>query len=225
MLPGRPNPRLDLFYMEQKDLYQSEPRVKRISAFRAVKVFNDPQRWFELGSEQDVAPGELDVILMRKDPPFDNEFVYSTYLLEQAEQAGVGVNRPQSLRDCNEKYCSPPSSATAPTDRGQPPSRHSARVCQRRRDIILKPLDGMGGSMIFPSSRRRSQPFGDPRDPDQPRPAADHGSGLPAGDQGRRQAHPDDRRRTGALLPGAYSSGQAKPVATSPPAAVAKPGR
>ncbi|MDT9120769.1 glutathione synthase, partial [Escherichia coli] len=72
---------------------------------RPLEVFNDPQRWFALGAEQDTPLAELDVILMRKDPPFDNEFVYSTYLLEQAERDGVlVVNRPQSLRDCNEKF-------------------------------------------------------------------------------------------------------------------------
>ena len=80
---------------------------------RPLKVFADPARWFELGDEQDSALAELDVILMRKDPPFDMEFVYSTYLLEQAEREGVlVVNRPQSLRDCNEN-CSPPSSRSA----------------------------------------------------------------------------------------------------------------
>ena len=65
-------------------------------------MFADPQHWFEFSDEQDMPLAELDVILMRKDPPFDNEFVYSTYLLEQAEEAGtLVVNRPQSLRDCN----------------------------------------------------------------------------------------------------------------------------
>jgi len=69
---------------------------------------------------------ELDVILMRKDPPFDNEFVYSTYLLEQAEEAGtLVVNRPQSLRDCNE-VLRHPFSAIHAGNAGQPQTRHSA---------------------------------------------------------------------------------------------------
>ena len=137
-----------LFYMEQKDLYQAKGEAR--ARLSELSVYNDPQRWFELGNEHDIALSELDVILMRKDPPFDNEFVYSTYLLEQAEQAGVlVVNRPQSLRDCNEKYFA--------TQFGQytPPTVVSRRAdilrefAKEQRDIILKPLDGMGGSMIF----------------------------------------------------------------------------
>ena len=73
-----------LFYMEQRDLYQSAGQARARMA--ALTVFNDPQRWFELEEEKDAPLADLDVILMRKDPPFDNEFVYSTYLLEQAEK-------------------------------------------------------------------------------------------------------------------------------------------
>ena len=109
-----------LFYMEQQDLYQKASIAR--ARTRPLQVFEDPQHWFELQDEQDIALSELDVILMRKDPPFDNEFVYSTYLLEQAEQAGVlVVNRPQSLRDCNEKLfatlfpqCTPPTGVSRP---------------------------------------------------------------------------------------------------------------
>jgi glutathione synthase len=65
-----------LFYMEQQDLYQVRGQAR--ARLRSLEVFNDPQRWFTLGTEQDTPLAELDVILMRKDPPFDNEFVYST---------------------------------------------------------------------------------------------------------------------------------------------------
>jgi glutathione synthase len=137
-----------LFYMEQKDLYQASGEAR--ARLCPLKVFNDPERWFELGAERDIALSELDVILMRKDPPFDNEFVYSTYLLEQAEQAGVlVVNRPQSLRDCNEKLfatqfpeCAPPTLVSRRSD-------ILREFAKEQRDIILKPLDGMGGSSIF----------------------------------------------------------------------------
>lgn len=74
-----------LFYMEQQDLYQGAGQAR--ARMRPLKVFADPEHWFELEAEQDSALSELDVILMRKDPPFDMEFVYSTYLLEQAEAA------------------------------------------------------------------------------------------------------------------------------------------
>ncbi|OLU34841.1 glutathione synthase [Pseudomonas sp. PA15(2017)] len=137
-----------LFYMEQKDLYQAAGVAR--GRTRPLKVFADPQRWFEFGDEQDMPLAELDVILMRKDPPFDNEFVYSTYLLEQAEEAGtLVVNRPQSLRDCNEKFFATRFAQFTPetiVSRRPDILRDFAR---QHRDIILKPLDGMGGSMIF----------------------------------------------------------------------------
>ncbi|MEP9320107.1 glutathione synthase [Pseudomonas sp. LABIM340] len=137
-----------LFYMEQQDLYQKE-NVAR-GRMRPLKVFYDPGHWFELEDEVDQPLSDLDVILMRKDPPFDNEFVYSTYLLEQAETAGtLIVNKPQSLRDCNEKYfatlfpqCAPPTVVSRRSD-------ILREFAAEHRDIILKPLDGMGGSMIF----------------------------------------------------------------------------
>ena len=113
-----------LFYMEQQDLYQVRGQAR--ARMRPLEVFNDPQRWFALDAEQDTPLAELDVILMRKDPPFDNEFVYSTYLLEQAENDGVlVVNRPQSLRDCNEKFF-----AT------QFPQYTPATLVSRRPDIV-----------------------------------------------------------------------------------------
>jgi len=137
-----------LFYMEQQDLYQKagEARAK----MRPLQVFHDAQHWFDLGNELDQPLSSLNVILMRKDPPFDNEFVYSTYLLEQAERAGVLiVNRPQSLRDCNEKLF-----ATQFPDL-TPPTLVSRRAdilrefAEEHGDVILKPLDGMGGTSIF----------------------------------------------------------------------------
>ena len=77
----------ELFYMEQRDLYQGEGQAR--ARMRPLQVFANPEKWFELGAESDALLSDLDVILMRKDPPFDMEFVYSTYLLEQAERAGV----------------------------------------------------------------------------------------------------------------------------------------
>ncbi|MCU1731053.1 MULTISPECIES: glutathione synthase [unclassified Pseudomonas] len=137
-----------LFYMEQQDLYQNQGVAR--GRMRPLKVFADPTRWFELDAEQDAPLSDLDVILMRKDPPFDMEFVYSTYLLEQAEAAGVlVVNRPQSLRDCNEKlfatlfpHCTPPTVVSRRPDI----LREFAAL---HGDVILKPLDGMGGASIF----------------------------------------------------------------------------
>ncbi len=137
-----------LSYMEPQDLYQKAGEAR--ARLRPLRVFEDPQHWFELDAEVDAPLSELDVILMRKDPPFDNEFVYATYLLEQAERDGVlVVNRPRSLRDCNEKLfatlfpqCTPPTLVSRRAD-------ILREFAEEQRDIILKPLDGMGGSSIF----------------------------------------------------------------------------
>lgn len=137
-----------LFYMEQQDLYQDQGVAR--ARMRPLKVFANPEHWFELEAETDTVLSDLDVILMRKDPPFDMEFVYSTYLLEQAERAGVlVVNKPQSLRDCNEKlfasqfpHCTP---ATLVSRRADVLREFAAK----HGDVILKPLDGMGGTSIF----------------------------------------------------------------------------
>ena len=137
-----------LFYMDQQDLYQLAGQAR--ARMRSLQVFDNPQHWFELGDEIDEPLSDLTVILMRKDPPFDNEFVYSTYLLEQAEAAGsLVVNSPQSLRDCNEKLfatmfpqCTPATLVSRRPD-------ILREFAKQQRDIILKPLDGMGGSSIF----------------------------------------------------------------------------
>jgi glutathione synthase/RimK-type ligase-like ATP-grasp enzyme len=72
-----------------------------LNRYKCLKII---QCWHKLGEEKSVALAEMNVILMRKDPPFDMRFIYSTYILERAEQEGVlVVNKPQSLRDCNEK--------------------------------------------------------------------------------------------------------------------------
>ena len=137
-----------LFYMEQQDLYQKagEARAK----MRPLQVFDNAQHWFDLDSELDQPLSSLNVILMRKDPPFDNEFVYSTYLLEQAERAGVLiVNRPQSLRDCNEKFFTTQFPELAPPTLVSRRADILREFAAEHRDVILKPLDGMGGTSIF----------------------------------------------------------------------------
>lgn len=137
-----------LFYMEQQDLYQRGNQAR--ARVRPLRVFNDPAHWYEVEAEQDIPLHELDVILMRKDPPFNSEYVYATYLLELAEKAGsLVVNSPRSLRDCNEKFfatqfpqCTPPTLVSRRADI----LREFAR---EHRDVILKPLDEMGGASIF----------------------------------------------------------------------------
>jgi glutathione synthase len=138
----------ELHYMEQSDLSldQGSARAKT----RRLNVADDPKNWFELGAPHDIALAELDVVLMRKDPPFDMDFIYSTYILEAAQREGVLiVNDPRSLRDCNEKLfatqfpqCCPPLIVAASAERLK--AFHA-----QHGDVIFKPLDGMGGASIF----------------------------------------------------------------------------
>jgi glutathione synthase len=137
-----------LYYMEQADLFLRDGAAH--ARLRRLKVALDPTRWFEFGAESEGPLAALDVVLMRKDPPFDMQYVYTTHLLERAEAAGVlVVNRPQALRDCNEKLftawfpqCTPPTLVT----------RDAARLRDflgEQGDVILKPLGGMGGASVF----------------------------------------------------------------------------
>ncbi|WP_420789401.1 glutathione synthase [Shewanella algae] len=138
----------ELFYMEMQDLalLQGEAWAK----MRLLKVQEDPTDWYQLGEATDTPLKELDVILMRKDPPFDTEYIYATYMLERAEEAGVLiVNKPQSLRDANEKLFTAWFSQFTPTTLvSRDPQRLRAFHAQHG-DVILKPLDGMGGTSIF----------------------------------------------------------------------------
>tara|TARA_Y100000782_G_scaffold104062_1_gene122772 strand:+ start:19050 stop:19991 length:942 start_codon:yes stop_codon:yes gene_type:complete len=135
-------------YMTLPDLYldagKARARVRQVTAFR------DPENFYELGEERDIDMGELDVVLMRKDPPFDNEFLYATHILDQAQRQGAWVvNRPQSLRDCNEKLFALQFPQCIPT---LIVSRDPVRLRafhREHQDVVMKPLDGMGGSSIF----------------------------------------------------------------------------
>ncbi len=138
----------EIHYFEQSDL-----RIlagKAIGQSRRLAVRDKAESWFDFGAASEVALGELDAILMRKDPPFDMEYVYTTYILDRAEQAGaLIVNRPQALRDMNEKVytawfpeCTPLTLITRSMD--------DMRAFLAEHDqIVVKPLDGMGGKSIF----------------------------------------------------------------------------
>ena len=138
----------EIFYMLQSDLYADQGAPW--ASMRALSVYDDENEWFKFEETHERALSELDIILMRKDPPFDLDYIYSTYLLEAAHQMGtMVVNNPQSLRDCNEKFyatqfpqCCPPVLVASATER--------LKVFhQKHGDVIFKPLDGMGGSSIF----------------------------------------------------------------------------
>ena len=92
----------------------------------------------------------LDVILMRKDPPFDTEFIYATYILERAEDKGtLIVNKPQSLRDCNEKLFTAWFADLTPDTLVTRKAEHIREFYAKHGDMILKPLDGMGGLLTL----------------------------------------------------------------------------
>jgi glutathione synthase len=137
-----------LFYLEQTDMYFDGPQAR--AKVRPLKVEDNPAKWFELGEAEDIAMAELDVILMRKDPPFNMDYIYSTYLLEAAEKEGVlVVNRPSSLRDCNEKLFTLQFPECISPTRVSSSAQHLKAFIQDQKDTILKPLDGMGGESIF----------------------------------------------------------------------------
>jgi glutathione synthase len=138
----------ELYYMELRDLWLRDGEAG--ARMRRLKVKDDPHGWYEFNGEHEASLAGLDVVLMRKDPPFDTEYVYATYLLERAEEAGVRViNRPRSIRNANEKLftawftaCCPPTLVTR--DAGQ-----ILRFLAEQNDIVLKPLGGMGGASVF----------------------------------------------------------------------------
>lgn len=137
-----------LHYMEQEDLFLRDGRAH--ARMRDLEVYRDPQRWYSLGEAAARPLGELDVILMRKDPPVDEHFLNAVHLLGFAEREGVLVVNPtRALLECNEKLfaqqfpqcCAPTLVSCRDSELRGFHAEHG--------DVIYKPLDGMGGSGIF----------------------------------------------------------------------------
>lgn len=137
-----------LFYFEQRDLMVQDGIAYGEAA--RLQVRDAETNWFTLQEKQRMPLAELDVILMRKDPPFDQQYIYTTYILELAEQKGaLVVNRPQALRDCNEKFyinhfpqCIPPTLIAQTKEQ-------LFAFWRQHHDIVCKPLSGMGGVQVF----------------------------------------------------------------------------
>ena len=138
----------DIYYMEQKDLFINNDVP--MANLQPLKVEENPEHWFTLSDMKTQQLSSLDIILMRKDPPFNLEYIYSTYILEHAERLGtMVVNRPAALRNVNEKFfITHFPDCIAPTQ----VSRNMAVLLDfvaQHGNIVIKPLDGMGGQGIF----------------------------------------------------------------------------
>lgn len=137
-----------LYYMEMKDLFllDGTPGART----QHLQVEDSSEDWYTLDQPQTISLSELDVVLMRKDPPFDTEYIYATYILQRAEETGLLViNKPQSLRDANEKMFTswfPQCCTNSLVSRDH---RQIIAFLEEQQDIIIKPLGGMGGVSIF----------------------------------------------------------------------------
>ncbi len=137
-----------LSYCKIDDLWLNRGKLQ-IDA-KPLVVYRNPEHFYELGEMATVPATAFDVILMRKDPPFDMKFLYALHLLDYAKRAGVWVvNDPQSVKDCNEKlFATQFSDLMSPTIVTNKQS-HIRAFIQEHGDVIVKPLDGMGGMGIF----------------------------------------------------------------------------
>jgi len=143
----------ELFVLQQEDILCRNGAVSGRAA--AIQLTGAKTDWYALEARREVPLAAFDALLMRKDPPFDMEYVYSTYLLELAEGQGARViNRPRALRDCNEKFSITRFvSLTVPTLVTRLESELRAFL-EAQADVVLKPLDGMGGASVFRLQRQ-----------------------------------------------------------------------
>ena len=138
----------ELYYMEPTSLFLRQNGAQAL--MHSIVVKDDPQDWYQLSESIEKRLADLDMIIMRQDPPFDSNYIYNTYILEAAEREGVKViNKPSSLRDCNEKVfatgfpqCCPPFLVTSN-------NLLLREFIEEHIDTVVKPLDGMGGSSVF----------------------------------------------------------------------------
>ena len=137
-----------LYYMEPGNLFVKDGRV--FAAMQQLEVRDNTSDWFSLSPVSNKPLDELDIVLMRRDPPFDMDYIYATYMLELAENRGtLVINRPQSLRDANEKFfinnfpqCCVPMMISSQSDMLR-------EFVSQHEHCVVKPLDGMGGESVF----------------------------------------------------------------------------
>jgi glutathione synthase len=138
----------EIHYFQQQDL--SLLSGKALGRSQRLNVRDDNDDWYELGASAEIELGALDAILMRKDPPFDMEYVYTTYILDRAREAGaLVVNHPQALRDMNEKAYTAWFPECTPVTLITRSMGEMREFLAEHGKIVAKPLDGMGGKSIF----------------------------------------------------------------------------
>ena len=137
-----------LFYMEPTSLFLRENGAYALA--QQIVVKDNPEMWYELSESIETNLLDLDMILMRQDPPFNSSYIYNTYILEVAEKKGVKViNKPSSLRDCNEKVFITQFPQCCTSFMVSSNNVLLKEFINAHLDTVIKPLDGMGGSSIF----------------------------------------------------------------------------
>ena len=137
-----------LFYMEPTSLFLRENGAYALA--QQIVVKDNPEMWYELSESIETNLLDLDMILMRQDPPFNSSYIYNTYILEVAEKKGVKViNKPSSLRDCNEKVFITQFPQCCTSFLVSSNNVLLKEFINAHLDTVIKPLDGMGGSSIF----------------------------------------------------------------------------
>jgi len=138
----------DIHYITQNDIYVEKHLPMANS--KLLKLIDKKKNFFKVIQSQTILLSELDVILMRKDPPFDMEYIMDTYILDMAERLGVLiVNKPQALRDANEKFFTEAFPQCSPDCLISRNPEHIKGFAKKFDHVIIKPMDGMGGSSIF----------------------------------------------------------------------------
>ena len=138
----------DVWATTLPDLFWTEAEVR--AAAQLLRVHADHKHWFDVIEEAVQPLASFDAVLMRKDPPFDNEYLYATYLLEAAQRQGARVfNDPRALRDHNEKFAITEFAQFAAPTLITRSADAIRRFHAEQRDIVVKPLDGMGGASVF----------------------------------------------------------------------------
>ena len=137
---------LTRFHSEELKIIDGRP----LGIGRSITVNDDVKNWFAYGTENELCLSDFDVILMRKDPPFDMEYIYATYILDLAKMGGAKViNDPSAIRNLNEKVSITMFPSVTPPTLVTSNQSDLESFLNQQEKIVVKPLDGMGGRSIF----------------------------------------------------------------------------